>query len=195
MAIYFVATHDRAFVKIGYSKWRHAARIKEISRHHPLPLVTLAVLWGGREVEQHLHKRLAHLRMRGEWFRNGAEVQREIVRARSASSETPSQAWLACDWLLAAADDLAQRKGPTRFQHGRVETAFANCALSTFAYSVALAIAASAGLLVAPAYCATVIDTAGALILRRRGNLSSAEAEAVASTLEAVRRRWRLGED
>lgn len=42
------------------------------------PLRLLATIPGGRAVESSIHKRLAHLRQRGEWFKDCEELRRAI---------------------------------------------------------------------------------------------------------------------
>jgi hypothetical protein len=53
---------------------------KDIRSGNPTQLRLLAVVPGGREVEQELHARFSHLRRRGEWFDRAPELLAEIER-------------------------------------------------------------------------------------------------------------------
>ena len=65
--IYLVRAGDR--IKIGYAESDVPGRIKTLQTGCPTPLTLLATFPGGRSVEASLHRRYAHLRTTGEWFR------------------------------------------------------------------------------------------------------------------------------
>jgi hypothetical protein len=76
-AVYFIETHDGAFVKIGYSATvpRRFDGIKLL-----LPgLRLVGHLPGTYETERWLHAKFAEYRDRGEWFRQAAEVRAFIA--------------------------------------------------------------------------------------------------------------------
>lgn len=69
---YIYAFRCEGFVKIGYTRRLHK-RIRQIRNACPFP-VDVAGVWhtdaDPRAVESMIHRRLAHLRVRGEWFKN-----------------------------------------------------------------------------------------------------------------------------
>jgi len=64
--IYLLRANDR--IKIGYAE-DVAARVKTLQTGSPVPLTLLAAFPGDRATEAALHRRYAHLRVAGEWFR------------------------------------------------------------------------------------------------------------------------------
>lgn len=67
--IYFIqATDGTGPVKIGYSK-EPSARIRDFQTVSAKPLQVIAIIPGNLMAEQRLHRRFAHLREHGEWFR------------------------------------------------------------------------------------------------------------------------------
>lgn len=65
--VYFFATHDRRFIKIGWSSDIHR-RFKDIQASHPEPLAFLGAIEGARDVETAWHQSHRSLRVAGEWF-------------------------------------------------------------------------------------------------------------------------------
>jgi hypothetical protein len=58
-----------AFVKIGYCERDPIRRLEKLQVGNPITLILLALLEGGREVENSWHLRFDKMRVRGEWFR------------------------------------------------------------------------------------------------------------------------------
>lgn len=69
--VYFVRTRER--IKIGMST-NVDERLKALSTMCPTPLELLAVVEGAHAEESQLHRRFAHLRLHGEWFRAETEL-------------------------------------------------------------------------------------------------------------------------
>jgi hypothetical protein len=67
--IYFVRAGAAGPVKIGFSLKPVAARIKTLQIAHHEELRVIGRMRGTFEDEQSLHRRFAHLHIRGEWFR------------------------------------------------------------------------------------------------------------------------------
>jgi len=66
--VYFVQESGMHAIKIGTAK-NVDRRVKAMVVGTPHLLSVLAIIEGNREVESALHKRFAHARIRGEWFR------------------------------------------------------------------------------------------------------------------------------
>ena len=66
--VYFIAAKEMPIVKIGVAL-DPDKRLRELQVGCPLRLTMLAFVEGGRGDEIALHKRFAHLRTIGEWFR------------------------------------------------------------------------------------------------------------------------------
>lgn len=69
--VYFARAGDA--VKIGVSR-NVRRRVQMLSTCSPFPIQLLAVMPGGIQDERALHRRFAHLRMNGEWFRPDSEL-------------------------------------------------------------------------------------------------------------------------
>lgn len=93
--VYFLESVGLGRVKIGMSAEKPSSRISTIRSSCPTDLKCVAVVPGGRALERELHKKYAHLRLRGEWFRittdmrdlltyleRGAELERQWKRDR-----------------------------------------------------------------------------------------------------------------
>ncbi len=65
--VYFIATHDRRYVKIGTTR-RLVSRLGQIQSSHPEPIHLLGIAVGSYDVERRWHEQWKHLRARGEWF-------------------------------------------------------------------------------------------------------------------------------
>lgn len=77
-ALYFIAMEGpEAFVKIGIAS-AASIRISNIQACCPYPLRLLKLVEGGWDLEKSLHKRFAHLRVRGEWFRLTGDLEKLI---------------------------------------------------------------------------------------------------------------------
>ncbi len=72
--LYFIRYSQRNAVKIGYSA-SPAERLRGLQTSSPDKLTLLGICPGGREEESALHRRLGHLRLRGEWFLDTPELQ------------------------------------------------------------------------------------------------------------------------
>ena len=73
--VYFIRSDSpTGEIKIGRSVYPQG-RVKNLQTAHPFPLEIVGLIpEGGEELEQELHERFAHLRLRGEWFRPGADL-------------------------------------------------------------------------------------------------------------------------
>ncbi len=75
MNVYFAATLDGKYIKIGHSG-DAIGRIKSLQRNPPYgPSQLVACIKGGTSLEKKIHKQFAHLRQDGEWFKNTEELQ------------------------------------------------------------------------------------------------------------------------
>ncbi len=71
--VYFVATHDGQFIKIGWAT-NVAKRLATLNTAQAKPLKLLAKIRTRFAEEAHLHRKFAHLNVRGEWFRAEPEL-------------------------------------------------------------------------------------------------------------------------
>lgn len=78
--VYVVQCGSTNFLKIGYSE-NLQKRIESPQIGSPYPLQLLATWPGGWSLEQHLHRRFADLRQKGEWFYFPHHRQIEIYYA------------------------------------------------------------------------------------------------------------------
>ena len=72
-SVYFALDRDSGEIKIGTSK-KVRSRMKNVARETKRSIVVMATVDGDREVEQSLHRRFRHARIRGEWFRPVPEL-------------------------------------------------------------------------------------------------------------------------
>ncbi|MBW4469244.1 MAG: GIY-YIG nuclease family protein [Stenomitos rutilans HA7619-LM2] len=72
-AVYFLFDDLRQSIKIGTSLCVKQ-RIKDLQMGTSANLQCLKTIKGGREKEHQLHKKFAHLHIRGEWFRATSEL-------------------------------------------------------------------------------------------------------------------------
>lgn len=81
--IYFITSPSIQWypVKIGHAKYPEG-RLGDLQVGCPWPLEIVALLPGGRVVEQILHLKFRRQRMLGEWFRNEGEVRDAMLWAR-----------------------------------------------------------------------------------------------------------------
>ena len=83
--VYFIAS-DAGPIKIGKAI-SPERRLKELQTGHPAKLTILATCGGGREQEKRYHARFAAHRLSGEWFARCAEIEAEITRLTTNTSE------------------------------------------------------------------------------------------------------------
>ena len=81
--VYFIQSADDGSIKIGTSK-DVPGRIRSIVWETKRQLTLLAMMSGDRDIEQSLHRRFAHARIRGEWFRPVPELLAYISEIRAA---------------------------------------------------------------------------------------------------------------
>jgi hypothetical protein len=77
--IYFFWPKGSSFVKIGYARSVRSRR-KDCQTHHPEKIRVIGVLPGTGAKENEIHRKLAHLRIRAEWFRYTLELEEFIKR-------------------------------------------------------------------------------------------------------------------
>jgi hypothetical protein len=78
--VYFVASPKCERIKIGYAKkGRLARRLTEIQVASAEDLELVAAVNGTHKDERDWHRRLAHLRVRGEWFEANTEILNELA--------------------------------------------------------------------------------------------------------------------
>ena len=73
--VYFVRSDSpTGEIKIGQSTFPQD-RVRNLQTAHPFLLEIVGLVpEGGEELERELHERFDHLRLRGEWFRPGADL-------------------------------------------------------------------------------------------------------------------------
>lgn len=67
--VYFIRAGEAGAIKIGTTRGNPHARLRDLQTGNPEPLVLLAVMPGGPDVERGLHDRFVDSRLTGEWFR------------------------------------------------------------------------------------------------------------------------------
>lgn len=76
--IYFAGAAGR--IKIGTTTKKVTERITAINSHLSKPLEVIGFIEGGNPLEHAIHKHLQQYRIKGEWFRDCAELRKEIDR-------------------------------------------------------------------------------------------------------------------
>jgi len=76
--VYFIATHDDRYVKIGTTT-RIVSRLSQIQTSHPEDVRLLGITQGSRNREKVWHDRWSHLHTRGEWYRLTPELRDAIA--------------------------------------------------------------------------------------------------------------------
>jgi hypothetical protein len=76
------------YIKIGVSA-HPANRVLNLTTCVPEPLTVIGVITGERNREQAIHRRFAHLRLRGEWFRATPELEHYLQTCRGAKLRKP----------------------------------------------------------------------------------------------------------
>lgn len=92
--VYFVEAGPKGPIKIGWSQ-EVDRRIEILQVANAQTLKLLGKIPGTMQDEQALHKRFAHLRIQGEWFKNASEIESFVTANASidsASCETKSDA-------------------------------------------------------------------------------------------------------
>lgn len=76
MSVYFVRYGDSDKIKIGTAR-NAAERIRSLQCASPVKIGTLAVVDGDKSLEKAIHRRFAHLKVRGrgEWFTLAPDLQ------------------------------------------------------------------------------------------------------------------------
>jgi hypothetical protein len=73
--VYFIRCVETNRIKIGIAR-NVVSRFDGIQTGSPTKLrIDLIIDWGGRELEQHLHRKFANCRIRGEWFQPDEELE------------------------------------------------------------------------------------------------------------------------
>jgi hypothetical protein len=75
--IYFIQSGKSDLVKIGYAA-DPQTRLRQLQCGNPEPLRLIATKDGEKDAEGQWHRRLAHLRVRGEWFRWCDEMRTHV---------------------------------------------------------------------------------------------------------------------
>ncbi len=76
--VYFLLDSVQKVVKVGYTA-NLDARFNNLQGGNVNSLKILVSVPGGKKLEREFHQRLAHLRLRGEWFKDSLEL-RELIR-------------------------------------------------------------------------------------------------------------------
>lgn len=97
--VYFIEAIGAAAVKIGTAA-DLKKRLNTLQTASPMPLRVLGTTPGGRDAEQTLHRRFAHLKLRGEWFRAEPELLSFIRDIGSPSTIAPIYGALDVDSLF-----------------------------------------------------------------------------------------------
>ena len=71
--VYLIVDEGKQYCKIGYSQ-RPNERLSGIQTGNPLKLHIYGTIKGDVRTEKSLHKRFAHLRLQGEWFKYDSEI-------------------------------------------------------------------------------------------------------------------------
>lgn len=74
--VYFITQQDEKYVKIGIAE-NVDKRLADLQDSNPQKLKVVNVIkGGGRFKERELHKRFAHLKTQGEWFKFTKEIKK-----------------------------------------------------------------------------------------------------------------------
>ena len=82
--VYFALSGNR--VKIGYSA-NVERRLEDVGAHLEAPLALLGTITGGYSTEHAIHAALSEFRLKGEWFRDCADVRGYIDRLLEVGPE------------------------------------------------------------------------------------------------------------
>jgi len=75
--VYFLLGRKSKRLKIGHS-FHVPSRVKALQSSSPEELVVIKTIPGSQQLETRLHKKFAHLRLHGEWFRATTEIMEYI---------------------------------------------------------------------------------------------------------------------
>lgn len=87
--VYFIQAAN-GYIKIGYTA-ELSRRFANIAGGIPLAVTLLHDIPGSYDLENDLHRRFAHLRENGEWFRSAPELLQFIDELKSGRKEMPSR--------------------------------------------------------------------------------------------------------
>jgi hypothetical protein len=88
--IYFIQAGSRGLVKIGFSGGHPRQRMACLQIGSPVKLRLIGMSPGNQKDEAEWHRRFAHLREHGEWFRWAGDLRRA---AKPFLRETAERAW------------------------------------------------------------------------------------------------------
>jgi hypothetical protein len=83
--VYFIQESGAGYIKIGTTK-NVDARVRDGTTFTPHTLSVLALISGDHRIETTLHKRFAHARIRGEWFRPVPELLAYIAEIKARTT-------------------------------------------------------------------------------------------------------------
>ena len=86
-SVYFVQAND-GHIKIGLAR-DVQKRLASLQTAHAHELVLLVAIEGTFRLEQSLHRKFAHLRLRGEWFRPEPELLELIAQSKADPGTRP----------------------------------------------------------------------------------------------------------
>ncbi len=73
--VYLIAAKGTGSVKIGFSSKLPDNRLRSLQTANPIDLQLLCFVHGTRRDELRYHAKFDHLRVRGEWFKDGPEIR------------------------------------------------------------------------------------------------------------------------
>lgn len=86
--IYFVEAHG--YIKIGFTRDLDR-RVSVLDQVFPEPIILLHHIPGTTRTEMELHRKFAHLRVRGEWFRKAPDLMDYIEQIKSKKTVCPAR--------------------------------------------------------------------------------------------------------
>lgn len=86
--VYFAQSGHGGAIKIGYS-WNTYGRRSNLNTASPVPVRWLGDIPGTPDLERELHRKFAHLRIKGEWFSPAPELIEhiDVLLARGAAAD------------------------------------------------------------------------------------------------------------
>jgi hypothetical protein len=121
--IYFIATNDLRYVKIGYTGGTAESRIGALQTGCPMPLIALREIEGTEQDERRWHAawEMSRCRPGGEWFHLTDELQAAIESGEHDSMTTEDASTQGPDPVAEAVARLADRREATRLGMWTVE--------------------------------------------------------------------------